>query len=661
MGSRKRWLVFLLISVCLLLSPGVAAAQEPLPERDPVFEQEILDRLAVIHADAPALFQLATQYMDQGDYEAARQAFEQVLDLAPGFPDALRRLSYVFLELGEVEAGMLYARSAYQVEDSPLNAAGLASALLATEDQKSHQEALQLARSAAEAMPNDAYINAVLFRVGVTLNNQEAIRISCNNLVVLQPEHPVPHYFLGILAAFDEKWELAERELLLSQELGMPADQVQEALAGTGTSNQMHLVRLERWSAYTLVGWVAGMFLLFMVGIVLSQVTLASAQKPFDTTSFGLRWPEKLVRGFYRVVIALTSLYFYISIPLLVLIIIAAVGGLIYLFLEIGRIPIKLALMILFAGLYTLYAIVRSLFTRIKDNEPGRLLPPQEAPQLWSLVTEVAQKLGTRPVDAIYITAGTDIAVLERGGMWKKLRGAGQRCLVLGLGVLSEMTQGQFQAILAHEYGHFSNKDTAGGNLARQVQVSVYNMAYGLAATGQANWYNPAWLFVNGFHRVFARITLGASRLQEILADRYAVLAYGVSDFVEGLKHVVQQSLKFNAQASQAVQTSLQQGVALQNIYDLPELAPGELKEKLDRDIQEALSRPTSPYDSHPAIQERIRLAQHITHAGTGLGSSLPVWDLLPNAQALQDEMTSQVRANVERQVQQARVIRKPS
>ena len=82
------------------------------------------------------------------------------------------------------------------------------------------------------------------------------------------------------------------------------------------------------------------------------------------------------------------------------------------------------------------------------------------------------------------------------------------------------MTQGQFKAILAHEYGHFSNRDTAGGDLARWVRASIYRMAYNLAVSGQARWYNPAWLFINGFHRGFLRITQGASRLQEILADR---------------------------------------------------------------------------------------------------------------------------------------------
>ena len=93
------------------------------------------------------------------------------------------------------------------------------------------------------------------------------------------------------------------------------------------------------------------------------------------------------------------------------------------------------------------------------------------------------------------------------------------------------MTQGQLKAVLAHEYGHFVNRDTAGGGLALAVRRAVWQMAESLASGGAARWYNPAWLFVTGFHKLFLRVSQGASRLQEILADRWAALAYGGAEF----------------------------------------------------------------------------------------------------------------------------------
>jgi Zn-dependent protease with chaperone function len=334
-------------------------------------------------------------------------------------------------------------------------------------------------------------------------------------------------------------------------------------------------------------------------------------------------------------------------VPFLILTVLGAVGGIFYLFFAIGRIPVQLAVALGLGAIYTLIAIVRSVFTRVHESEPGRILTVEEAPQLWAMTERVAQRVGTRPIETVYINPGTSIAVTERGGMWKKLRGAGQRCLIVGLGVLPGMTQSQFEAVLAHEYGHFSNRDTAGGNIAWQVQASLQHMAYRLAMSGQARWYNPAWLFVNGFYRLFLRVTLGASRLQEILADRYAALDYGTHNFIDGLTHVVRQSLVFDYQINQEVRSAVEAHAALHNLYTLPVPDADEPRRQVEKAFQEIINRPTSPYDSHPSYRERLDLVRRITSLESSGTNVAPVWDLLPSAEALQDEMTEAVQANV--------------
>jgi Zn-dependent protease with chaperone function len=311
-------------------------------------------------------------------------------------------------------------------------------------------------------------------------------------------------------------------------------------------------------------------------------------------------------------------------------------------------VPVRLALILGVALVYTLVAIVRSLFIRYRAEEPGRPLTRDEAPALWALTATVADRLGTRPVDAIFVTPGAEIAVTERGGLLKELRGKGQRCLIVGLGALPGMTVGQFQAILAHEYGHFSNRDTAGGQMVRQVMISLHNLAYGLAASGQATRINPVWLFVDGFHRIFLRITLGASRLQEILADRYAVLAYGVTDFTAGLTHVVRQGLTFDLQVQQEVGSAHHQRRRLQNLYALPPVPEGR-QSVLETRLDEALTRTTSPYDSHPAIKDRLRLVSALDAASQDTGGAEPAWALLGNPELLQQEMTKQVQENIKK------------
>jgi len=643
----------LLILFCLLATLACASPadaghnlQPPPPGRDPAKEQPIYDRLAKINAEAVPIFQEATRAMDAGDLAAAKRGYEQVLVLAPDFPDALRRMSYVEIRLGNVETGLQRARQAYAADNTPYNQIALAQALLATKDKSKATEALSLAKAAIKALSDDENANLILLQAGLVNDDIAVIRQASTTLVKVAPDNPNGHFFAGLIAAEDGNWEKAEQEILLSRQLGMPADLVQKAL-DSGIASQARLYRWLRWGAYAVVAWLGGMVVLFLLGALLSTLTLAAVRRQQDMAEFKVGAAERAVRILYAAVIALTSIYFYISIPLLILIVAAAAGGIFYIFVRIGRIPVKLALMIGLAALYTMYAVIRSVFTRVKEAEPGRPLTREEAPQLWALTEEVAQRVSTRPVDAVYVTPAAEIAVTERGSLLQKLRGIGQRCLILGLGALSDMTQGEFKAILAHEYGHFYNRDTAGGNLALQVRVSMHRMAYHLAANGLANWYNPAWLFVNGFYRIFLRITLGASRLQEILADRYAAVAYGVRNFTDGLLRIVRQSLAFDVQLGLEVEQAVSQRRLLHNLYTLPAVESGEQREKLEKSLDEVLSRPTSPYASHPAVQERIRLLQPLASTYSAWGDQETVWSLLPNADALQKEMTAIVQDNV--------------
>jgi len=645
----------------MAIIPSVVAQegqQQGDPERDPAFEQDIYDRLIEINPDAVPIFQEATRAMDAGELTAAKRGYEQVLELAPDFPDALRRLSYVEQGLGNVEASLQFARQAYAVQDSPYNRTALARALLVTEDPDDADEALTHAWAAVQALPDDGEANLILLFAGLATENPNAVRQASTTLAQVMPAFPIGHYFAGLRAAEESKWEQAEQELLLARELGVPAEDVQKAL-DAGIASRARLYRWLRRGGYAVIAWPVGLPVLFLAGMLLSRLTLAAVHRVQPAAEFKVGWAERLVRTLYHIVIAITSLYFYASIPLLILVVVALTAGIFYFFLVIGTIPVRLAIFLVVAALLMLYSIIRSIFTRVKEVEPGRPLSHDEAPRLWELAEEVAGRVGTRPIDAIYVTAGPGIAVTERGGLLRKLRGAGQRCLILGLGALPNMPQAQFKAILAHEYGHFSSRDTAGGNLARQVRLSLHRMVYDLAGSELARWYNPAWLFVNGFNHIFQRITLGASRLHEILADRYAAVAYGVHNFVEGLTHIVRQGLVFAMQVNLEVNQATEQSRQLQNLYTLPPLQSDSLQEELETKMNEVMSRPTSPYDSHPAVRERIKLLQQLKVANEVAESQEPVWNLLPNVEELQNEMTHIVQVNVQqRQLRAAQAAR---
>src|SRR5262249_43386519 len=153
-------------------------------------------------------------------------------------------------------------------------------------------------------------------------------------------------------------------------------------------------------------------------------------------------------------------------------------------FLMLGRIPIKLALILIFGALVTIYKMIHSLFIKIGSEDPGRALLPEEAPGLWQLTRAVAAAVGTRPIDESRVTPGCDLAVYEKGSFREKATDRAKRILILGVGVLNDMKLNAFRAVLAHEYGHFSHRDTAGGDVALRVDRDMIKFAYAMALSG---------------------------------------------------------------------------------------------------------------------------------------------------------------------------------
>jgi len=231
--------------------------------------------------------------------------------------------------------------------------------------------------------------------------------------------------------------------------------------------------------------------------------------------------------------------------------------------------------------------------------------------------------------------------VTERGTTTERLRDRGKRQLVLGLGVLEGMTDLQLRAILAHEYGHFSNRDTAGGNVAAQVRVSLMTAVVHIARSGGAGLFNPAWHFLRLFFALFQRVALGASRLQEVVADRFAAAAYGGAVFADGLRHVVRRDVQFSAEADVVIQRSQEKSAAIANLY-----APVE-EGSVDRNnvaqaIEKAMTDPGTPYNSHPPVERRIAWVAHFP-APAQLPVAAPAWSLFLDRARLESTMTGVV------------------
>lgn len=652
MRHIKPFRVFYGLAILLVLvatgcnsQPNTSATPPPAATRDPQLEQTIEQQLATLNPAAIPVYREATAATDAGDDAKAQELYEKVLGMAPNFSTAYRRLGYIALRAGNVDLAIELSRKALELEPNGYNQSALALALLEKDTTQDAVEAYELAAAAVKALPEDDQALTAWLLAAAQTNNLIAMRQATEKMLQLQPNSPASHYFAGLVAAADGEWEKAEAELLYAQQLGAPADLIQPPLEG-GIARNALLFRSFRWGIVALVSWLVGFGLLFLGGIGLSKATLRAVNTAQASAQTQIKPAERRIRAIYRVVVGLLSLYYYISIPFVILILLLVVGAIFYLFLLIGVIPIQIAAILVLMLLGSVFAIFGALFSRSKQTPPGRALSRMDAPELWQLVEEVARKLGIRPVDAIYLTPGIDIAVNEQGSLFKKMRGAGQRNLILGLGVLAGLTQGQLAAILAHEYGHFVNQDTAGGDLAYQVYGSLHQLAQKLVESRTAHNFNPVWLFVLAYQRIFLLVSQGASRLQEVLADRYAATTYGSTNFIEGLQSIVRQAIAFPLHANYEIRNAHSLNRPVINLYDLP--AREHLSGELEKQFTEAMQRTTTDYDSHPSPQERITWIERLNLPYSPMHDNpQPALALFPNPAELQREMTTQVMRNL--------------
>ena len=186
---------------------------------------------------------------------------------------------------------------------------------------------------------------------------------------------------------------------------------------------------------------------LVLTGIMLSKATLKALNASQADLNTQISPRERKIRSIYRTIIIILSLYFYISISFVIILLLLVVGVVFYIFGMIGTIPIYFVGILLIMLFGSFFAILRSIFSRKKDQIPGRALSRMDAPELWKLVEDVAHRLEVQPVESIQITPDAGIGVYEKGSIMKKMRGKGKRKSAAWHGSLRRPTQGGFAGI----------------------------------------------------------------------------------------------------------------------------------------------------------------------------------------------------------------------
>lgn len=310
--------------------------------------------------------------------------------------------------------------------------------------------------------------------------------------------------------------------------------------------------------------------------------------------------------------------------------------GLVYLMVTSGgRVPLKLLLIAVVAA----GVILWSILPRIDEFEPpGPRLEPDRHPRLFAALRKVAEATG-QPIPAeVYLVHDLNAWVSSRGGVM----GLGSRRIMgLGLPLLQILSVAELKAVLAHELGHYHGGDVKLGPWIYQTRAAIGRTIMTLRQAESTVMHLPfEW-----YGSMFLRVTHGISRHQEFQADALAARVVGPGPLVEGLKRVHGAALAYDAYLHSELAPVLQAGFR-------PPVADGfrrfvsakGLSEQIDAAVDEELrSGQTDPFDTHPALPERIAAVQALrTQAPVdpaSPGDDAPAITLLEDLPAVEREL----------------------
>ena len=224
---------------------------------------------------------------------------------------------------------------------------------------------------------------------------------------------------------------------------------------------------------------------------------------------------------------------------------------------QAGRVPVWLIVVAYGApivGLITaVYSLGRAIFPQT-PTEPAVAVSPDEAPELWALVSEVCRRMNTREPDHVVLHALPAFYVMQgRLQLHDKSEIRG-RILAIGLPALRELRASELKSILTHEFAHFSGGDTTYSAFGARVYGGLHAAIRAIRSGGDIGGrvgvglsivQIPATYYMVSYYRYMMSLDSAISRRRELRADWYAVNRYGKEAFVSGLRKVVGVSAHF--------------------------------------------------------------------------------------------------------------------
>lgn len=326
-------------------------------------------------------------------------------------------------------------------------------------------------------------------------------------------------------------------------------------------------------------------------------------------------------------------------------------------------------------GLLVLIFLFKFMFEKnVIDSSHLVEITKEEEPKLFEFIQEIVNAVKTDFPKKVYLSSDVNASVFYDSNFWSMFLPI-KKNLQIGVGLINSVSELELKAILAHEFGHFSQRSMKVGSYVYNVNRIIHNMLYN---NDSYNSIAQSWGSVNGYFAFFAGIAVkivegiqwvlrqvyqvvnlsyyGLSRQMEFHADAVAASVTGSQPLITSLLRLDLANHSFN-KVLDYYGNKISESITTKNVYEQQTLVMNFIAGKSKLQIQNDLPQLTTDFlnrynksklvienkwDTHPSIEDRISELEKLNLVKSQESNKLAT-SLLNNRADLQSKFTEKL------------------
>ena len=221
-------------------------------------------------------------------------------------------------------------------------------------------------------------------------------------------------------------------------------------------------------------------------------------------------------------IVLFVIVYFSIIVFAIGLTIVCAYGGIMLIVTHPRLITIVLGIGLGSLGFMVLVFLLKFIFKSHKvDRSHLYEITRNEEPKLFKMIDDIVEQVDTTFPKKVYLSSDVNASVFYDSSFWSMFFPI-RKNLQIGLGLVNAVSEEELKSILAHEFGHFSQKSMKVGSYVYNVNQVIFNLLHD--NEGYDNLMSD-WANLTGYFAIFVVV---ASKIidgiQWILIKMYEII-----------------------------------------------------------------------------------------------------------------------------------------